>query len=495
MASAALPQNFRIYTCAWNVYNFFTMKTKTPPPVTTVTIDAAKPAGRIKPMNAVNNGPSRARSDQSRGNFDTYKALRTPYARIHDANWCSTYGAPHTVDVTAVFPDFDADVSSPASYDFTMTDAYLQTIVDAGTEVFFRLGQSIEHGVKKYGILPPKDNQKWAEICEHIIRHYTEGWAGGFKWKLDYWELWNEPDLHVPLDGGLPPNPKTWTGNCQQFFDLYATAAKHLKKCFPHLKIGGPALAGGWAWAELFLADMKKRKVPIDFFSWHIYAVTPEQIAGRCDLARQTLDKFGYRKTESILNEWNYVKDWSPSWVYSLEVESGTDNLKDAAFIAATMSACQDKPLDMLMYYDARVGCAMNGLFDLISLEPLKGYYPFYAWAKLADLGKQVKAKLDFVQMECYAWKDVEIPDVYVTAAASADGSRHAALISRYQDDNNVNYKREVKVKLAGKKKFDKVACHLTDAWRTYTEVPLDVADDGSVTLMLGPRSFAFIEW
>ena len=41
----------------------------------------------------------------------------------------------------------------------------------------------------------PKDFKKWAVICEHIIRHYTEGWADGFFYDMPYWEIWNEPDL------------------------------------------------------------------------------------------------------------------------------------------------------------------------------------------------------------------------------------------------------------------------------------------------------------
>ena len=53
------------------------MKKTTPPTdMTTVTIDPAKTVGPIKTMNAVNNGPSKARADQSRGNFDAYKAAR-----------------------------------------------------------------------------------------------------------------------------------------------------------------------------------------------------------------------------------------------------------------------------------------------------------------------------------------------------------------------------------------------------------------------------------
>ena len=76
----------------------------------------------------------------------------------------------------------------------------------AGTKVFFRLGQTIEHGPKKYGALPPKDFAKWARICEHVIRHYNEGWGVDKEWttlnvawsnqfNIVYWEIWNEPDL------------------------------------------------------------------------------------------------------------------------------------------------------------------------------------------------------------------------------------------------------------------------------------------------------------
>ena len=146
-------------------------------PEWSVAVDANATRGPIKLMNAVNNGPTKPRSDQSRGNFDEYAALKIPYARTHDASICYAYGAHHTVDISAVFPDFDADVEDPASYDFTLTDEYLGNIRAAGTEPYYRLGQSIEHWIKKYGVNPPKDFAKWARICEHIIRHYNEGWG------------------------------------------------------------------------------------------------------------------------------------------------------------------------------------------------------------------------------------------------------------------------------------------------------------------------------
>ncbi|MBQ2668665.1 MAG: hypothetical protein IJF56_08585, partial [Clostridia bacterium] len=160
-----------------------------------VHVNFGKTIGKIKVMHAVNNGPFVAGKDQTRGNQDDWQAARIPYARNHDASFFSGYGGEHTVDVHAIFPNFDADVNDPVSYDFPCTDLYLKQTIQYGTEPFYRLGSKIEHGVKKYGTVKPKDFQKWAEICEHIIRHYTEGWADGFHHTITYWEIWNEPDL------------------------------------------------------------------------------------------------------------------------------------------------------------------------------------------------------------------------------------------------------------------------------------------------------------
>ena len=118
--------------------------------------DLTKKTGAFKPLNAVNNGPCHKRhaSDQYRSNFDTYKAARIPFARNHDAAFSPIYGGEHTVDISAIFPDFDADPNAPESYDFACTDEYVLVTLAAGTETFYRLGQKIEHTIKKYHTPP-----------------------------------------------------------------------------------------------------------------------------------------------------------------------------------------------------------------------------------------------------------------------------------------------------------------------------------------------------
>ena len=479
----------------------------------TVIVDPAAELGPVKPMNAVNGGPTVAKpgGDQKRGNFEDYRALRIPFARTHDCVNCVSGGA-HACDISAIFPDFDADENDPKNYDFVFTDHYLDNLRRAGTEVFFRLGQTIEHGPKKYGTLPPKDYAKWARICEHVIRHYNEGWGWGvdtayttcnIAWSnqfgIAYWEIWNEPDLD-PSDEALPKNPRCWGGTVTNFFQFYATAAKHLKGRFPDLRIGGPALCGDEAWANRFVAYCRDNKVPLDFFSWHIYSRTPGPVAEKAVRIRKMLDCHGFGETESILNEWNYVKGWADDWVYSLRVESGDKNLKGAAYTASVFAVCQSAPVDMLMYYDARpVG--MNGLFEKVTLWPMKGYYPFYAWLKLVDCGMQVSCSVsegtaaDSVANTGNVEKrDESASGAFYAVAAKGKNGSGAVLIVRYSDDDNVSDTARVTVCVPGRV-LSGARCHLTDLVRTHTEVPLELLADGSAVLRMQPLSFALIEY
>ncbi len=450
--------------------------------MTKITVDFDKTIAAFKPMNAVNNGPIPYSPAQTWTNFIDYKNARIPYARTHDASFCSRYGGEHTVDVNFIFPNFDADVDDPASYDFQLTDEYLKSIVDAGTEPFFRLGSKIEHWSKKYNTLPPKDFFKWAQICEHIIAHYTEGWANGLTLKITYWEIWNEPDMRG--DNEPIERKPTWGGTKAQFFELYKTAACHLKKRFPSLKIGGPAVANMFTekffgmitvvkpWIKEFLEFVKENKVPLDFFSWHCYTDDVAHLTEAGKQARKYLDKYGFTETESILNEWNYVSGWGgEAFTESIKAITG---MKGAAFTAATMCACQNEKIDALMYYDARPSI-FNGMFDFYTLRPIKGFYPFTLFAKLAASGMQ-------------AFASSSDDDVYVLASS---GKKRSVVLVYYPAPGSKNAKEKT--------------AHLYAALKNPTVKILDVKRDlapssdfsfasGKLTITLSPYSVVFIE-
>lgn len=352
----------------------------------TLQFDLSKELGPFKPLNATNGGPwhKRHEADALVSTFEAYRAAKIPCSRNHDSGVQIIYGGPYSHDITRIFPDFDADPYDPASYDFACTDEDILVCLEAGTKPFFRLGETIERQVKKHATVPPKDFGKWAVICEHVIRHYREGWADGFHHDMEYWEIWNEPDL----DTDDCPNKRTWGGNRDDFFAFYETTARHLKKCFPELKIGGPALAFRMDWAEDFLRYMSSRQISLDFFSWHIYADRPEKIGEKAEMLKSMLVKYGYGNTESILDEWNYVRNFNDGYLYSMEQMR---KMKGAAFIMASMSLAQNAPVDMLMYYDTRPS-RFNGVFDFYTAKPLKGYYPFLWYGYFYDRKAQVRA-------------------------------------------------------------------------------------------------------
>ena len=178
-----------------------------------IEVDFGTTNGVIRPLHGVNKGPLVAGGLMDL--TEQHRALGIPFTRLHDCHWPN----PDVVDIHAIFPDFAADPAKPGSYDFAATDEYLAAIRATGSEIVFRLGESIEHTKTKRFVHPPKGAGKWAAICLGIIRHYNEGWAGGFRYGIRYWEIWNEPENR----------PAMWTGTDEEFLRLYSTAARAIK--------------------------------------------------------------------------------------------------------------------------------------------------------------------------------------------------------------------------------------------------------------------------
>jgi len=163
-------------------------------PAAVVTVDMDKSIGSMKPMHGVGQPPMMgALGDWSMMHY--LKEAGVPYARLHDVGGWMGHGL--YVDIPNLFPDFDADENDPKNYRFAYTDSLMKVLVANGVEPYFRLGVTIENfaswGFPRLRTVPPKDYAKWARICEHVVRHYTEGWADGFRMKVDHWEIWNEP--------------------------------------------------------------------------------------------------------------------------------------------------------------------------------------------------------------------------------------------------------------------------------------------------------------
>ena len=105
--------------------------------------DFTKPIKPIRPLHGFNNA---ARQTDYGPVLPGFLALRPPVVRLHDAAY--PYGGGHYVDVNNIFRDFGADPNDETAYDFTLTDLYIEPLVQNGIEVMYRLGCTIEHAPK-----------------------------------------------------------------------------------------------------------------------------------------------------------------------------------------------------------------------------------------------------------------------------------------------------------------------------------------------------------
>ena len=218
------------------------------------------------------------------------------------------------------------------------------------------------------------------------------------------------------------------------------------------------------------------KRVPLDFFSWHCYACDPRKMINSIFMARQMLDEAGYTKTESILDEWNYVHGWSgEEFKYTVRSIIG---IKGAAYAAAVLCAGQDSPLDMLMYYDARP-CEFDGLFDMYNFEPLKTYYVFLAWSKLAKLGRQIPVDTRGKN------------GIY--AVGAANGKKTGVLISRFFESEDLPDELPITFKLKGND-LRGARLYLIDEEHDFEEIPYRTDPDGNLLFSMKANTIVYLE-
>lgn len=424
-----------------------------------VKVDFDIEKGAIKPVNAVGQPPMIG-APRNYSMLHYLKEAGIPYSRLHDVR--GAFGGNLYVDIPNLFRDFDADETKAENYDFAFTDTLMKALDANGIEPFFRLGVTIENypDIARYRIDPPKDPAKWARICEHVMRHYTEGWANGFKFKITYWEIWNEADIN--------PDPEIsmmWHGKFSEYIDLYEVTSKHLKARFPHLKIGGfagcgfyvasskkPAesdAAGMKRWNQIdyhdrctreFLAAVRDRKCPLDFFSYHSYD-SVQNVMKQIEYCQKLLEGYGLGNVETWLDEW-----------LPRPHHDRLGTAEQASDVAAMLIGMQNSSLHASCIYDAKCGIGTySPLFNPMTYKPHKAYYCYTAFNELRKCGTAVATVTDGTD------------GFWATAAKGKEGA--AVMLS-----NNTKVAMPLKCDFKGRRV---VSCRITDDVRTDVQVGL----------------------
>ncbi len=466
--------------CAWGALSWCGAE-----PPAEVRVDCATSAGAIRPLHGVNNGPLNC--GETVDVSARYKELGAPLARLHD----SESPDPDVVDVHAVFPDLRADPERPESYRFALTDAYIAAIVKSGTGIVYRLGESIEHRPRKHFVVPPADFERWAAACIGIIRHYNEGWADGERYGIRYWEIWNEPENR----------PAMWTGSEEDYYRLYATAAKAIKARFPDIKVGGPSVGasgdiadGRWGatpFMENFLQYCRAHGAPLDFFSWHTYTNDAWLYARKARAIRSWLDAKGFTATETHLNEWNYLpdNDWNPMLGTGREAAreqwyARMGGAEGAAFVACVLASLQDSPIDVANLYGGDIG--PFGLFTRNGV-PKKSFYALKAFKLLLETPRRlaVQGAAEGARAVCAGTDEAKNRIGVLVSTPAGAGGTIAVAFDRIPWEGTRHYRV---VRLDGARDLEVVASGSTEegALRVVVDAP------APSVLLLSVRAAAF---
>jgi xylan 1,4-beta-xylosidase len=295
-----------------------------------ISIDATLTVGALRPLNGMQ------AEDAISAAF--YRTAHIDLVRIPDGAGAG--------DIDAIFPDMGADAENPKSYNFASTDRLVASIKSGGAEPLFRLGRSASAGTD-----PPADLDKWAQIVKHVVLHYNAAWGRGFRYGIRYWEVWNAPD-----------SKQFWSGSPAEYYRLYEKTAQAIQAADPAALVGGPALskpliAGDYR--EKFMDFVRLNRLPLDFFSWHFYAVDSNDPYVFVSIARQLriiLDARGFGSTKNVLDEWNV----DPA-------EQDLSNGARAAFAASSLMYMLGGPVDAQSYRRAAAPVSLgNGAADAV---------------------------------------------------------------------------------------------------------------------------------
>jgi len=409
--------------------------------------------------------------------LDDVKAMGFKSARTHD--WALINPNERVCDWHHIFPLENLDATKPENYVFGPTDYLLKrTREEAGLDVFFRLGTSIEHSGPKihFNTLIPKDFDKVAEVFSGTVRHYNRGWANGHKWNIRYWEIWNEPDgfnnmFCLPEGDAGKDEAATAANEAKRrdlFTKLFVKCLKRMKDEFgDEIKVGGPALCTlREDYFRYLLQACKDAGVTPDFISWHGYTRDPMQFVREAERARKMCDEYGFTKCELIVNEWHYFGE-NYSWTdmqrcsdpaVKARIWEGPDShngIRSSCFTLATLANLQSSKLDQAFYY----GCNHVGSWGFKDALQKK-YKVFYALKLFGDIVKNYA-------VHCTGSTEGTVTAFPVKSAAG----KKALLVVDYGGSS-----REVKVALKGVDAKAKMKVTVLD--HTHDLVPF-VSDKG----------------
>lgn len=239
--------------------------------------------------------------------------------------------AIQTVRVYAMFEDIVyEDGDGNIAYDFRISDARLDYLVDMGYDILIAYGMlpkmlvtnadvtsSVSKGKTRYkgkmlytGL--PNNYQLWEEICYEYTKHICEryGIERVSKWHL---HCYNEPDIRSFFLADISDDETPRRVN--EYMKLYEGFIRGCTRYNENLRLGGPAIGGKTEFLDEFLKRVKENNLRLDYLSIHCYAGTRPDNAdeigfstdnwfNKFDMQLDCVKKHGFEDTELVVDEW-----------------------------------------------------------------------------------------------------------------------------------------------------------------------------------------------
>ncbi|MBW2731365.1 MAG: hypothetical protein JRH20_03170 [Deltaproteobacteria bacterium] len=320
----------------------------------------------------------------------------------------------------------------------------------------------------------PANAAVFAAAATGLVKRVVEGSGGEPGRSVQYWEVWNEPEMpHFWHDG--------WPAGADAFFSglaiptlmaLDSYREESTKADVKALRFGVGSFAHAATAAEV-IPSFDAAAIPVDFFSFHAYP-KPEQALETVDeiahLEGLLAESTHYKQAELVLAEWGpnlggAHQDWDPE---SMDVP-----LLVARVLALGAAAGLDRA-HHTMFYDFYEGIPFGLLRHDLSPKPL-----YHAYALLARVITPGALRLPPLDDESGR---LEGGVGAVLASKGADGSLRVLLVNTADTPRTLALVREGSpVERARITRFD-----------TPNEAPL--SEEASFPLALPARSLVLIE-
>ena len=285
-------------------------------------------------------------------------------------------------------------VSGEILYNFQYVDLLFDSLLEIDLRPVVELGlmPDIMGEEQKYvfwwkmNISMPKAMREWEDLVEKLVCHLTHRY-GEEEIKKWYFEVWNEPNHRGFF---------TKSKEIDQYFALYAGAARAVKAVCKDYRVGGPATASV-GWIPEMIAYCEENDVPLDFVSTHNY---PGKVAFDPDGTRQvymnSLDELtdGFCEKGKYCHDRGYpflITEWSAS---ASPRDSVHDSYFSAPLILRSIKACEGN-VDMFSYWAytdifEEPGVPMtpfHGGFGLLNIQSLQkpSYHAYVFLNRLGD--------------------------------------------------------------------------------------------------------------